>query len=145
MTQGSTLKNTWTGYNVCYSFLEYFFFYWSTTNKEMLNSIIVTIMRLTWDIYHIKHLYNLDSRPLHKGNQCLKDARNQKWWKGNHKWVALRVLAVFHKTVWVCHVYCNLKLGFTCRITVMFGTLKDGSLLINTLASNICFSYRNML
>ena len=58
--------------------------------------------------------------------------------------LSLRVRAVFHKTVWVCHVYCNFKLGFTCRITVIFGTLKDGSLLINTLASNICFSYRNM-
>ena len=56
----------------------------------------------------------------------------------------LRVRAFFHKTVRVCHVYCNFKLGFTCRITVIFGTLKDGSLLVNTLASNICFSYRNM-
>ena len=56
----------------------------------------------------------------------------------------LRVRAFFHKTVQVCHVYCNFKLGFTCRITVTFGTLKDGSLLINALASNICFSYRNM-
>ena len=58
--------------------------------------------------------------------------------------VFLRVRAFFHKTVRVCHVYCNFKIGFTCRITVIFGTLKDGSLLINTLASNICFSYRNM-
>ena len=57
---------------------------------------------------------------------------------------ALRVRAFFHKTVRVCHVYCNFKIGFTCRITIIFGTLKDGSLLINTLASNICFSYRNM-
>ena len=56
----------------------------------------------------------------------------------------LRVRAFFHKTVRVCHVYCNFKIGFTCWITVIFGTLKDGSLLINTLASNICFSYRNM-
>ena len=60
-------------------------------------------------------------------------------WKLN-----LRVRAFFHKTVRVCHVCCNFKVGFTCRITVIFGTLKDGSLLINTLASNICFSYRNM-
>ena len=59
-------------------------------------------------------------------------------------WTVLRVRAVFHKTVRICHVYCNFKLGFTCRITVIFGTLKDGSLLINTLASNICFSYRNV-
>ena len=56
----------------------------------------------------------------------------------------LRVRAVFHKTFRVCHVYCNFKVGFTCQITIIFGTLKDGSLLINTLASNICFSYRNM-
>ena len=56
----------------------------------------------------------------------------------------LRVRAYFHKTVRVCHVYCNFQIGFTCRITVIFGTLKDGSLLVNTLASNICFSYRNM-
>ena len=58
--------------------------------------------------------------------------------------LSLRVRAFFHKTVRVCHVYCNFKIDFTCLITVMFGTLKDGSLLINTLASNICFSYRNM-
>ena len=56
----------------------------------------------------------------------------------------LRVRTVFHKTVRVCHVYCNFKIGFTCRIPVIFGTLKDGSLLINTLASNICFNYRNV-
>ena len=53
--------------------------------------------------------------------------------------VILRVRAVFHKTVRVCHVYCNFNIGFTCQITIIFGTLKDGSLLINTLASNICF------
>ena len=58
--------------------------------------------------------------------------------------VTLRVRAFFYKTFRVCHVYCNFKIGCTCRITVIFGTLKDGSLLINTLASNICFSYRNM-
>ena len=56
----------------------------------------------------------------------------------------LRVRAFFHKTVRVCHVYCSFKIGFTCRITVIFGTLKDGSLLINTLASNICFSSGNI-
>ena len=58
--------------------------------------------------------------------------------------VLLRVQAFFHKTVRVYHVYSSFKIGFTCRITVNFRTLKDGSLLINTLASNICFSSRNM-
>ena len=51
--------------------------------------------------------------------------------------ITLRVRAFFHKTIRVCHVYCNFKISFTCRITVIFGTLKDGSILINTLASNI--------
>ena len=64
--------------------------------------------------------------------------------KSCHITPILRVRAFFHKTVRVCHVYCNFKIGFTCRITVIFGTLKDGSLLINTLASNICFNYRNI-
>ena len=50
----------------------------------------------------------------------------------------------FHKTFRVWHVYYNFKIGFTCRITIVFGTLKDESLLINILASNICFSFRNM-
>ena len=58
--------------------------------------------------------------------------------------IHLRVRAVFQKTVQVCHIYCNFKVGFMCRITVIFGTLKDGSLLINTIALNICFSYRIM-
>ena len=38
---------------------------------------------------------------------------------------SLRVRAFFHKTVRVCNVYCNFKIGFACRITVIFGTLKD--------------------
>ena len=50
----------------------------------------------------------------------------------------------FHKTVRISHVYFNFEIGFTCRITVIFGTVKDGSLLINALASNIYFGYRNM-
>ena len=84
---------------------------------------------------------------------CVFECRNWRWLAAaisklhSLMWtvsVMLRVRAFFHKTVRVCHVYCNFKIGFTCRITAIFGTLKDGSLLINTLASNICFSYRNM-
>ena len=60
------------------------------------------------------------------------------------RFLYLRVRAFFNKIVRLCHVYCDFKIGCTCRITVIFGTLKDGSLLINTLASNIYFSYRNM-
>ena len=87
-------------------------------------------------ILHLKcvavPIYRLLSATSHRSFNTFQDKMN------------LRVRAVFHKTVRVCHVYCNFKLGFTCRITVIFGTLKHGSLLINTSASNICFSYRNM-
>ena len=78
------------------------------------------------------------------------DPVTQSWFTSKHtkdnlsEQGKLKGTSGFHKTVRVCHVYCNFKIGFTCRITVIFGTLKDGSLLINTLASNICFSYRNM-
>ena len=34
--------------------------------------------------------------------------------------------------------------GYTCRTTVMFGTLKDSSLEIKSLALNNCFSYKNV-
>ena len=59
----------------------------------------------------------------------------------SHGWVGTEDLGllvkgtVFHKTVGACHVNCNFELGYMCRITVIFGTLKDGSLLINILAS----------
>ena len=56
----------------------------------------------------------------------------------------LRVRTFSHKTFQVYHVYCNFILCYMCRITVIFGTLKDGSLLIDIFASNNCFSYRNI-
>ena len=62
---------------------------------------------------------------------------NISFFTSRHMYRLLRVRAFFHKTVRVCYVYCNFKIVFTCRIAVIFGTLKDGSLLINTLASNI--------
>ena len=46
--------------------------------------------------------------------------------------------------VGVCHVYCNFKLGYTCRFIVISGTLQNGSLWTNILISNNCFSYRNI-
>ena len=50
----------------------------------------------------------------------------------------------FHKTFRVYHVYCNFILGYMCRTTVIFGTLKDESLLINMFASNNYFSNMNI-
>ena len=34
--------------------------------------------------------------------------------------------------------------GYMCRTTVIFGTLKNGSLQMNSLPSNNCLSYRNV-
>ena len=59
-------------------------------------------------------------------------------------------LARFKATVLRLWYYLDLpclvhfKPGYTCRTTVMFGTLKDGSLEINPLALNNCLSYRNV-
>ena len=64
----------------------------------------------------------------------------------------LRVQAFFHKTFQVYHIYTfqvyhvyyNFILGYICRITANFGTLKVGSLLKNIFASNNCFSDKNI-
>ena len=53
-----------------------------------------------------------------------------------HTIETLRVRTFFHQIFQGYHVYCNFILGYICRITVNFGTLKDGSLLINIFASN---------
>ena len=39
---------------------------------------------------------------------------------------------VFYENVRVCHVYCNFSPGYTCRSTVIFGTLNERNLLTNT-------------
>ena len=39
------------------------------------------------------------------------------------------------KTYEIFHVYCIFYSGFICQTTVIFGITKDGSLVLNTLAS----------
>ena len=39
------------------------------------------------------------------------------------------------KTSEIFHVYCIFYSGFRCQTTVIFGITKDGSLVLNTLAS----------
>ena len=39
------------------------------------------------------------------------------------------------KTYEIFHVYCIFYSGFRCQTTVIFGITKDGSLVLNTLAS----------
>ena len=57
----------------------------------------------------------------------------------------LRLLSWVFDTNRVCHVWCNFIPGYTYRTTVIFGTLKDGSLEINSLALNYYFTCRNVL
>ena len=39
------------------------------------------------------------------------------------------------KTYEIFHVYCIFYSGFMCQTTIIFGIMKDGSLVLNTLAS----------
>ena len=48
------------------------------------------------------------------------------------------------KTYEIFHVYCVFYSGFMCQTTVIFGITKDGSLVLNTLASWNCFICRNL-
>ena len=48
------------------------------------------------------------------------------------------------KTYEIFHVYCIFYSGFRCQTTVIFGITKDGSLVLNTLASWNCFTCRNL-
>ena len=40
----------------------------------------------------------------------------------------LKATVLFVQTDWVCHVWCNVYPGYTCRTTVIFGTLKGDSI-----------------
>ena len=44
----------------------------------------------------------------------------------------------------IFHVYCIFYSGFMCQTTVIFEITKDGSLVLNTLASWNCFTCRNL-
>ena len=77
-------------------------------------------------------------------NELTESNRRALSWFNLWRLFDLRVRAVFHKTVEVCHIVTLNLIGYMCGITVIFGALKDGSLLINILASNNCFSYRNI-
>ena len=48
------------------------------------------------------------------------------------------------KTYEIFHVYCISYSGFMCQTTVIFKITKDGSLVLNTLASWNCFTCRNL-
>ena len=48
------------------------------------------------------------------------------------------------KTYEIFHVYRIFSSGFMCQTTVIFGITKDGSLVLNTLASWNCFTCKNL-
>ena len=48
------------------------------------------------------------------------------------------------KTYEIFHVYSIFYSGFMCQTTVIFGITRDGSLVLNTLASWNCFTCRNL-
>ena len=48
------------------------------------------------------------------------------------------------KTYEIFHVYCIFYSGFMCQTSVIFGITKDGSLVLNTLASWNYFTCRNL-
>ena len=48
------------------------------------------------------------------------------------------------KTYEIFHVYCIFYSGFMCQTTVIFGITKDGSLVLNPLASRNYFTCRNL-
>ena len=58
--------------------------------------------------------------------------------------LVFRVRTFSQTTFRVYHVYCNFILCNMCGITVIVGTLKDGSLSIDVFASSNCFSYRSI-
>ena len=63
------------------------------------------------------------------------DSRNNEIFKGTNG---------RQKTYEIFHVYCIFYSGFMCQTTVIFGITKDGSLVLNTLASWNCFTCRNL-
>ena len=61
---------------------------------------------------------------------------NAKYFKGFHV-SGSSFLRVRENAFQVYDVYCKLILGHMCRITIIFGTMKDGSLLITSLSQTI--------
>ena len=72
---------------------------------------------MTYDIWY-RHCLALYSQP--------------QWGEGERK---LKGTNGRQKTYEIFHVYCIFYSGFMCQTTVIFGITKDGSLVLNTLAS----------
>ena len=62
-----------------------------------------------------------------------KSAKHANFWLGVQ--FPLKGTNGRQKTYEIIHVYCIIYSGFMSQTTVIFGITKDGSLLLNTLAS----------
>ena len=58
----------------------------------------------------------------------------------NWLWRYLRVRTVSKKICQIVHVSFNVKLGLECQTTVIFGIMKDGSFMLNTLSIIVSFT-----
>ena len=81
-------------------------------------------------VLHILHLQIHVGNCIHAGYTCAFN-----WLKGTNG---------HEKTCKIFHVYCIFYSGFMCQTTVIFGVTKDGSLVLNPLATWNCFTCRNL-
>ena len=104
--------------------------------------VITEIMYLRMSTFHASYDIVFYVINWFECNGFVELTQNVSDWVKVH-WI-LRVRAFYHHTFQVYHVYHNFILGYFCRIAVNFWTLKVGSHLINSFASNNCFSDRNI-
>ena len=71
-------------------------------------------------------------------HQCCLGCLSEVLWKG------FKGTNGRQKTYEIFHVYCIFYSGLMCQTTVIFQKTKDGSLVLNTLASWNCFTCRNL-
>ena len=84
------------------------------------------------------------TRAISSVNRKSKHTNNHTILYNYHSYSSKSWLDFRHQTFQVHHVYCNFILGYICRITANFRTLKDGSLQINIFESKNYFSDRNI-
>ena len=101
-----------------------------------LDQFNVRLLKLAWPFISICLA--------HICNQSLGDSTFPDEWKKTKVTPILRVRTVAKKTYEIFHVYCIFYSGFICQTTVIFGITKDGSLVLNTLASWNCLTCRNL-
>ena len=101
-----------------------------TFNRRTVLILMICLLCILWCVYKYNSFGKSEARPYFLPISSMFSFKTTDW--------------VFH-TGRVCHVWCNFQPGYTCRTAIIFGTLKDSNLTINSLPVNICFSYRKRL